>query len=243
MRRFLLSTEYGIQEPFGMKMSSEQTNTLPCLPMATLGFNLSARARVAAFCLAICTHASAAVINTYPDWDGNVTLSYSKVAQSFLAPTDNFLASWQFTLAPNSAPTNLLFQIVSWNPLSGPSGAALFTRNLSWPAQGGDVLVDNINLSLTPGARYAAVIDFNGYRGQSVFFEYNQNSYNHGNASWFGGINPTWVYLNSTYNTEFRAEFLAVPEPVSLLALALAVPTLLRHPTRTRLIPPATQSR
>jgi hypothetical protein len=186
-----------------------------------------------ALCLALCANASAALINTYPDWDGNVTLSYSRVAQSFLAPTDNLLESWQFTLAPNAAPTNLLFQIVPWNPNSGPSGAPLFTRFVNWPAQGGDILVDNINLTLTPGARYAAVIDFDGYRGQSAFFEYNQNSYSDGNASWFGGINPTWVYLNSTYNTEFRAEFFAVPEPANLLALALAATAMLRYLTRT----------
>jgi len=200
----------------------------------------AAPGRFAAFWLglALCAGASAAIINTYPDWDGNVTLSYSRVAQSFLAPTDNILASWQFTLASIPAATNVLFQIVPWNPNSGPSGAALFTRNLRWPAQGGDVLVDNINLTLTPGSSYAALIDFNGYRGQSVFFEYNQNSYNHGNASWFGGINPTWVYLNSTYNTEFKAEFL-VPEPTNLLTLALAATALLRYLARTRLTPPA----
>lgn len=210
------------------------------LRAATCALNFK-RGRVTAFLLglALCARASAAIINTYPDWDGNVTLSYSKVAQSFLAPTDNLLASWQFTLAPNAAATNLLFQIVPWNPLSGPSGAALFTRNVNWPAQGGDVLVANINLTLTPGSSYAALIDFNGYRGQSIFFEYNQNSYNHGNASWFGGINPNWVYLNSTYNTEFRAEFLAVGEPANLLATALFAIPLLRYLVRRRLRSPA----
>ena len=216
-------------------MSSEQSKSFRLrLPIAALTLHLFAKALVAAFCLALCAHTSAAIINTYPDWDGNVTLSYSKVAQSFLAPADNLLASWQFSVAPNAAPTNVLFQIVPWNPLSGPSGAALFTRNLSWPAQGGDVLVDNINLALTPGSRYAAVIDFNGYRGLSVFFEHNQNSYDHGNASWFGGINPAWVYLNSTYNTEFRAEFL-VPEPANLLVVVLATTALLRFLVRRKL--------
>jgi hypothetical protein len=204
-------------------MKVERTNTSPILTLAS-----SCLQKIAPLAFAIAIHASAAIINTYPDWDGNVTLSYSKVAQSFSAPTDNILASWQFTLAPNAAATNVLFQIVPWNPSSGPSGAALFTRNVSWPAQGGDVLVDNINLTLTPGSSYAALIDFNGYRGQSIFFEYNQNSYNHGNASWFGGINPAWVYLNSTYNTEFRAEFL-VPEPTNLLTLAVVAAALLRY--------------
>jgi hypothetical protein len=185
-------------------------------------------------CLGLCARASAAVIDTYPDWDGSVTLSYGRVAQSFLAPGDNTLASWKFTLAPSGGPTNVLFQIVSWNPNSGPGGATLFSRTVSWPALGGDVPVDNINLTLTPGSRYAAVIDFGGYRGQSVLFEYNQNSYDAGNASWFGGINPGWVYLNSTYNTEFRAEFLAVPEPGSLLALGLANIALVRYVTRRR---------
>jgi hypothetical protein len=194
---------------------------------------------VAAFCLAaFCASAFgtviSTVIDTYPDWDGNVTESYFKVAQSFLAPADNTLASWKFTLATSPGPTNILFEIVPWNASSGPSGSPLFSRTVSWSASGGDILVDNINLTLTPGSRYAAIVDLRSYGGPSVNFEYNQDSYNQGNAAWFAGINPTWKYLNSTYNTQFRAEFYAVPEPACLFAMGLVGIVFVRHLNRKK---------
>jgi hypothetical protein len=196
----------------------------------------------------LCPRASATgpttIIDTYPDWDLNVTTSWLKVAQSFLAPTDNTLISWQFALAPVAAPTNVLFQIVPWNPNSGPSGLPLFSRTVNWPAGGGDILVDDINLTLTPGLRYAAVVDLNGYSGRSLDFELNQKSYDQGNASWFGGPGgiPTWNYLNSPYNTEFRAEFQTIPEPGSFLLAGLATFALVRYIRRTPHVSPSAGS-
>ncbi|PWU17669.1 MAG: hypothetical protein C5B50_10895 [Verrucomicrobia bacterium] len=172
--------------------------------------------------MALCARTWATVIDTYPDWDGNVTLDYVQVAQSFLAPSDNILSSWQFTLAPAAGPTNVLFEIVPWNATSGPSGGPLFSRTVGWAATGGDVLVTNINLALTPGSRYAALVDLNGYAGQSLNFQFNQNSYNLGSGAWLGGSPPSWKYLNGTYNTEFRAVFSPVPEPTGVFFLGIA---------------------
>jgi hypothetical protein len=172
--------------------------------------------------------ASTTVINTFPDWDNNVTLYWFKVAQSFLAPADNTLSSWEFALATNGGQNSVLFQIVPWNPNSGPSGAALFSREVPWPTPGGHVLVSNINLTLQPGARYAAVIDLEGYEGSSVHYQQNQNSYDQGRASWFNS--GTWDYLTSTYNTSFRAEFSAVPEPEGFKILFAALLVLAAAP-------------
>lgn len=210
--------------------------TRACLTIAR--WPLDSRYAIAAIwlTLAFCPRATATIFNTYGDWDGNVTQSYLKVAQSFLVPEDNTLASWQFTLAPAAGATNVLFEIVPWNAASGPSGAPLFSRNLSWPTQGGDILVDNINLSLLPDTRYAAVIDLGAFAGKSVLFQFNQNSYNQGNASWLAGSNPHWEYLTSTYNTQFRAEFYTIPEPASLLGLSLISLIFLNRARRSRTI-------
>ncbi|HWX19501.1 MAG TPA: PEP-CTERM sorting domain-containing protein [Candidatus Binatia bacterium] len=215
-------------------MKAERSNTISSRwPVAKLALHHTRRARLAGLCLGLALGARASatvttVINTYPDWDGSVTESYLKVAQSFLAPADSTLASWKLTLAPIAVPTNVLFTIVPWNSTSGPSSGPLFSRQVSWPALGGDILVDNISLTLTPGSRYAAVVDLEGYSGKSVDFQFNQNSYAQGNASWFGGVNPGWLYLNSPYNTTFQAEFSVVPEPANLLGLGLAGAALLR---------------
>lgn len=211
-------------------MKAEQTHTPRSRwPVPPLVLPAATRARLTALCLglALCARASATVIDTYPDWDGNVTEGYLKVAQSFVAPADSTLVKWKFTLAPIAAPTNILFEIVPWNTNSGPSGSALFTRQLSWPTAGGDMLVDNINLTLAPGSIYAALVDLEGYGGKSLNFQFNQNSYNQGNGSWYGGgLNPGWRYLVPTYNTEFRAEF-TIPEPPNLCAFGLAATALL----------------
>jgi len=173
---------------------------------------------------------SATVINTYPDWDGTITYGWDAVAQSFVAPADSTLLSWKFGIAPatNGIPNNkVLFQIVPWDQSSGPAGAALFSREVAWASAGGDILVDNIGLTLTPGSRYAAIVNLEGgSEVQSVHFQLNQNSYNGGNASWFSAPN-SWQYLDSTWNTQFRAEFATIPEPSTLLFILLSLPMLL----------------
>jgi hypothetical protein len=178
---------------------------------------------------------SATVINTYPDWDGTITYGWDAVAQSFVAPADNTLLSWKFGIAPatNGSPNNnVLFQIVAWDQSSGPVGAALFSREVAWPSAGGDILVDNIGLTLTPGSRYAAIANLeNRYEGQSVHFQLNQTSYNGGNASWFS-VPSSWQYLDSTWNTQFRAEFAAIPEPGTVPLILLSLLMLLRVPRR-----------
>ena len=102
-------------------------------------------------------------------------------------------------------------------------------------------MVDNIDLTLTPGLRYAAVVDPHGAAIRSLYFEQNQNSYNQGNASWFGvggDPHPVWWYLNSTYNTEFRAEFQNIPEPGSFLLAGVVACALARYVRRAKLQKP-----
>ena len=165
------------------------------------------------------------VINTYPDWDGNVTNGWVAIAQSFIAPSDNVLDNWKFALAPlPGGQHSVAFDIYAWSDLTGPVGSSLYSSVEAWPAGGGDVLVDNIALSLTPGNLYAGVVDLQGYSGPSVHYQFNQFSYTGGDASWLDG-GTEWHFLNSGWNTKFRAEF--VPEPSTLLILTLGAAGLL----------------
>jgi hypothetical protein len=171
-----------------------------------------------------CTASANTAINTYPDWDGSVTNGWVAIAQSFIAPSDNVLDNWMFALDPPGGQNSVAFDIYAWSDLIGPVGSSLYSSVEAWPAGGGDVLVDNIGLSLTPGNLYAAVVDLQGYSGLSVHFQFNQLSYTGGDASWLdGGAN--WQFLNSGWNTKFRAEF--VPEPSTLLVLTLGAAGLL----------------
>lgn len=163
--------------------------------------------------------AQAVVIDTYPDWDGNITNGWQKVAQSFTAPSDNILKSWKFATAEGQS--HITFTVHTWSNSSGETSGPLFTTHLDGSA-GGDLLVDNINLALTVGQLYAVVLNLNGNAGQSIHWQTNQNSYNQGDASWFDG--STWQYLDSGWNTKFRAEL--VPEPASVAAMALGLAAL-----------------
>jgi hypothetical protein len=167
------------------------------------------------------TSPGATVIDTYPDWEGLTTISWSTVAQSFTAPADHLLLNYTTSLSPTNNRT-LGFEIVSWNPASGPAGGIVFTQQVAWPTTG-ILTLSNLNLNLTPGAHYAAILDLGGYTGPSVLFQKNQNSYDQGNGAWRLG-NGNWEYLQAGYNTAFRAEFAPIPEP---MALSLAAGALL----------------
>jgi hypothetical protein len=172
-----------------------------------------------------CTSSANIVVNTYPDWDGSVTNGWVAIAQSFTAPSDNVLDNWMFALAPLPGGQNsVTFNIYAWSDLTGPVGSSLYSSVEAWPAGGGDVLVDNIALSLTPGNLYAAVVHLQGYSGLSVQFQFNQFSYTDGDASWLDG-GTDWHFLNSGWNTKFRAEF--VPEPSTPLILTFGAAGLL----------------
>lgn len=162
----------------------------------------------------------ATVIDTYPDWDGNITNGWQYVAQSFTAPSDNVLLNWTF--GTNSQP-NLGFSIFAWDPNSGPTSGALFQTTVN-AGGGGDFTVSNINLALTTGNVYAVVYETD--LNQSIHFQTNNTSYTGGCASWNNG---TWNFLNSGWNTQFRAEFGTVPEPGTLAALALGALILVRR--------------
>ena len=164
------------------------------------------------------------IIDTYPDWEGRSSFLWLKIAQSFTTPADNVLSDWKFALEPPGGQNSVSFEVFAWDNNVGPLGDALFSTVAAWPANGGDVLVENINLPLATGELYAAVVDLLGYDGRSVHWQTNQRSYSDGDASWFRG---NWQFLNSGWNTKFRATF--VPEPASLLSLVLGAVVLMRR--------------
>lgn len=168
--------------------------------------------------------AHAVVIDTYPDWTGNLTDGWFAQAQNFICPSDNVLSSWRFSMAAGTG--NVTFGIFDWGA-AGPVGSALYSTTAPWPSVAGPVDINNINLSLVVGSSYGAVIDLMGQSGPSVYFNTNQNSYSAGNAWWMDHTN-TWGNFPG-FNQTFRAVFSPVPEPASLSVLAIALLALRRR--------------
>jgi hypothetical protein len=151
-------------------------------------------------------------INTEPFWDNNITSGWNAQAQTFEAPSANcnVLSSWEFKLAAGGS--QVTFNIYQWGS-SGPIGSALYSQTFNW---GDTIDVNNINLLLTPGQLYGAELDFHGYNGPSVYFNFNQTGYP-GFDGWWDMSNEAWQDVPGT-NQYFMANFTSgVPEPGSFL--------------------------
>jgi hypothetical protein len=169
-----------------------------------------------------------AVIDTYPEpspYPGQnyFTDGYRYVAQTFVPPPGNpVLLSWEFELdARYGQSGSAQFSIFEW--AGGlPSGPSLFTATVPWPQIVTDPVVSGINLTLTPGQRYGAVIDLLGYSHSSVLF--GPDLYPGGDGFWNNGMG--WSDFPQ-YDLTFRAEFAAVPEPppYALMLFFLGVTT------------------
>jgi hypothetical protein len=156
------------------------------------------------------------VIDTYPSWDSARTNGWALTAQSFTVPLiDNVLDNWTFNLSPGG--TSYRFSVVNISGGLPDTDSPLFAVTEPW--SGGDQLISNINLRLTSGSQYAAVIDFLGYTGLSVAYDA-LDAYAGGNGMWANTVQAWQVFQLADH--EFRAEFVPEPASFALLALGLA---------------------
>ena len=169
------------------------------------------------------------ILNTYPDGPSAYTNGFVLEAQTFTVPADTVLSSFQFQMFSAQFQTVQL-EIFQWNA-SGPVGTSLFTSAAMARINATqDFLVSNINLSLTQGALYGAVIDTLGYYSFNAAFNTNQNSYTGGNMWLLDYGASTW----NTYTTDnllFQATFVATPnspapEPDAFLLMGAGLTTL-----------------
>ncbi|MCL4197913.1 MAG: hypothetical protein KJZ69_10525 [Phycisphaerales bacterium] len=140
------------------------------------------------------------IIDTYPYWDNNITNGWPRMAQSFVAPTDNTLDNYKFGFAGSGV--TIQVDVYQWDDNVGEVGPSLYSTQVT--GNPGDITISNINLTLTPGTTYALVFDFQGYSGQSIHWMQNNTGNPGGHSSWWNG---GWQYLRSGWSTQFRAEF------------------------------------
>lgn len=169
--------------------------------------------------IALATPAAAEfVIDTYPYWDGNVTNGWERSAQTFSVPGPTKVVLDRFIFGFGGGPPEMVFSIVVWDVETGPVGEALFQEFL--PGFVGDITISDIGLVLEAGVMYAAITDYLGYDQQGT----HAMAGNEGNPGGNGGAwyrDGAWTILPS-YQTQFRAEFVAVPAPATAALLLLA---------------------
>jgi len=181
--------------------------------------------RIIGFSLSFALFANSALANTtidtYPSWNGNITSGWTFTAQTFTAPSDNVLLDYQFGITPRSVDSTLNFSIYEWSG-SGQVGLALYSAVLPWTTTSTDILVSGINLLLTTGNLYGAVIDLQGYSSQSVHYE--SNAYPGGNGFW--SVNGVSWNNFPDLDHQFRANFgsgASVPEPATMLLMGVGL--------------------
>jgi hypothetical protein len=177
---------------------------------------------LAAVMLLIASSAASAGTITIETYSGSGYLptpnGWEAALQTFETPAGfHILDEYQFTLAARDSDGTVAFGIYAVDA-AGPTGPALYDNTAAWGTTDTDVIFSNINLSLVAGTKYAAVVDFLGYDGPSLFFV--DDSYSDGIGMWFDlGAWYGYPENDNAFRAVFKDDAQSVPDGGSALAM------------------------
>lgn len=174
--------------------------------------------------VAMCGIAGAATTyNNFPSWDGNITTGWFGQAERFPVPAvDNVLLSWTSQFDLTMVGMQVGFSIT--DIVGGvPGGNTYYSANPIIGATG-IVSLGGINAALVSGQDYAAVWDFNGYSGPSIYWT--ANNVVPGNGLWRDQSGLWTDYPD--FDAVLTAEF-GVPAPGVAGVFGLGAVAMLRR--------------
>lgn len=180
------------------------------------------KAAFAGLVLTVSGFANAALIDTTASWVSSVNNGWYGSAQSLTVDaSDTYFEYISFFFG--AASEGRTFNFVLSDAISG--GNTLFSS--SFAVSSGEGTID-INTALTGGSVVYAIINYNGFSGQTAHF-INSNVYSGGNSSFLNTASTSTNWLSySALDHSFIANFLQgprqdVPEPSTLAILALGL--------------------
>jgi hypothetical protein len=167
--------------------------------------------------LGVSGFANAGLINTTTSWGGSINNGWSGSGQSLTVDaSDTYFEYISFYFGAESE--GRTFDFVLSDAISG--GSTLFSSSFAVNSGEGTI---NINTALTAGSVVYALINYNGFMGDTAHF-INSNVYSGGNSFF---LDTTWMPYGS-FDHSFTASFSQgisqnVPGPPTLAILALGL--------------------
>ena len=190
-------------------------------PHWVLGACVTAAATVAGL------HASGdIIIDTIPEWSGDRSNGWDKIAQTLIVPGDKpFLRTFELGAGADDEGHTFTLRLYEWDRnVEHAVGPELFNSGPHAAPNGAVEFMEfGIGLALTPGTEYAVIADWDDSGANNGVGFIVGSSYTDGYTNFTnGGIDEPWSYnQNSGFDMAFRAVF-EVPAPGAMALLGAA---------------------
>ena len=165
------------------------------------------------------------IIDTIPEWDGQRSNVWDKIAQTLIVPVDKpILNTFEVGVGADVEGRTFHLRIYEWDrDVEHTVGGELFSSGpFGAPVGTVDFTQFGIGIPLAGGTEYAVIVDWDqGGSGNGVAF-LSDSSYTDGYANFtLGPFDETWLFnQNSGFDMAFRAVFIPAPGALSLLGIA-----------------------
>ncbi len=186
---------------------------------------LKAIAATAVVGIAVGTARTETIIDTIPLWDGNISNSWDKIAQTFEIPSVDVVLNTFELGVQSTTGGNYNVLLYEWDSVGNFAvGAALFDAGTFTAPEALTFIEFAIGIALLPGDDYAIIVEWDPNAGGSgVAFSFADQYPGGYNDYTDGALGDPWVFGPDTnFEMAFKAVFTPIPSPSALALLGAA---------------------